>query len=348
MTEVAENPVVITETPASHLSDNPKIVDAIQTHLDAFNDEESPAVEIPEVKETPTEIPTETSVEKPTEEIPSVEKVEEKPIEEAVAALAESTLPAAYVRTAKSRGWTDEEIAQFRTASPDLAMKTFERMHQSRTQEINEWAELGRKNRQGNAPTPSVAVPAPTSAPSLQPINVQEMVERFGNQELIEALAGPINAQIAVLAPLVEGATRAQAQAKQTQQEILGKTVEDFFTAKDMVPFAEHYGKIATITQSQVEVRAKVLETADALISGAAYQGRKLSVEDALTLAHDSVASGLKETIIRDKIRKDVKTREASITLKPTAQGRATAGGPPKDRAELVSRTEDRLAKAFG
>ena len=175
------------------------------------------------------------------------------------------------------------------------------------------------------------------------------MVEKFGNQELIEALAGPVNAAISALTPVLQSVERTQAEAKRTHREALARTVQDFFTAKEMAPYAEIYGQDeANLTKPQFVMRDKVLETADALISGAILQGRTPpSVQDALTLAHDSVASPVRETIIRDKIRKDVKRREANITLRPTAQGRRASGGPPRDRQELFGRTEDRLAKAF-
>jgi hypothetical protein len=343
MAEVAEQPVTQTETPASSV-DDAKVVDAIQSHLDAFNIEsgETPVVEAPVAE------PVEEKVEAPTEEKP-VEAAPEKPVETPVA---DTTLPAAYVRTAKARGWTDQEVIDFTKANPDIALKTFERMHESRTQEIQEWAELGRKVRQNAPSTPAsapVAAPQVQPATGLQPLDVNKLAEQFGQRELIEAIAGPINAQIAALKPLMDSATAAQKQADTARQENLGKLVQDFFTDKTMTPFATVYGKdIAGLTKEQVELRGKVLETADALIAGAAYQGRQLSTQDALALAHDSISSGFKENIIRDQLRTTLTKRQNALTLKPTAQGRKVQGGPPKDRAELVGRTEDRLAKAFG
>jgi hypothetical protein len=353
MADAVETPVasVATETSASRLSDDPKVVDAIQQHLDAFKDSEEP--ETPIAEEKPVE-------EKPVEETPAEvvsptgeTTVEEKPVE--AAAPGASTLPAAYIRTAKARGWTDDEIASFVKQGPDVALKMFERMHESRVKEVQEWAELGRKVRQAPVQPPVVSQTAATTqnplapAASLQPINIQEMVEKYGNEELVKALAGPVNAAIALLNPIVQDATASRAQARQAQMETLAKTVQDFFTDANMAPFAETYGKdLGTLTPAQVETRSKVLETADALIAGAAYQGRQLSVQDALTLAHDSVSSGTKETIIREQIRKNVVKRGKGLTLKPTAQGRRDAGGAPKDRQELIGRTEDRLSKAFG
>jgi hypothetical protein len=328
----------------------------VQAHLDAFDGIEAPDTPVEEsVTVTPAEEPV--AAEPAVEAEPAAEpaKVAEPVAQEPAAAqAAPSTLPAAYVRTAKARGWTDEEIADFSKANPGVALKTFERMHESRTKEINEWAELGRKVRSAPAASASPTSPVPTPAPSaptaLAPINVQEMVDKYGNKELIEALAGPVNAAINALGPIVQGAQAAREQSTKDAQAGLAKSVEDFFGDKTMKGYEAFYGPadFAAKTPAQVEAFKKVLDTADALRAGAAYQGRDLSVNEALALAHDSVASGVKETIIRSQLQTKVQKRNAAISLRPTAQGRREAGGPPKSRQELFGRTEDRLAKAFG
>ena len=353
--EIVEQPVVAptveAPAPASRLSEDPKIVSAVQAHLDAFDDIETPDTPEP-VAETvePAAEPAAEPIEAPAVE-PAAEPVAE-PAAGTSTPVVPSTLPASYVRTAKARGWEDKEIADFAKANPNLALKTFERMHQSRTQEINEWAELGRKTRTVPAPASAPVQPvasAPQVPVALAPINVQEMVEKYGNEDLIKALAAPVNAAIAAMTPLVQGATRAQEQAKRTAVENLGKTIQDFFTDKSMAPYADAYGtRIDSLTAAQIDQRQKVLETADALIAGAAFQGRQLTVQDALTLAHDSVSSGLKTNIVREQLKTSVTKRQHQITLKPTNVGRAAAGGPPRSKQELLGRTEDRLAKAFG
>ena len=90
-----------------------------------------------------------------------------------------------------------------------------------------------------------------------------------------------------------------------------------------------------------------MLEMADALVAGAGQQGRRLSVEDALTLAHDSLTVGVRTQTIRDQIRSQVTTRQKGITLRPGTRGTEKKDGPPRDRAELQQRTADRLARAF-
>lgn len=166
-TETIESAAPVTETPASRSSDDPKIVDAIQEHLNAFND----LVEDGDTPAVPAETPA--AEEKPEEgdETPPPNETEEpKPkTEEAAPALADSTLPAAYFRTAKARGWTDEEITQFHKANPDLSLKTFERMHESRTKEIQEWAELGRKNRPASSGGARLPLLRPPPVPRSNP-----------------------------------------------------------------------------------------------------------------------------------------------------------------------------------
>jgi hypothetical protein len=190
----------------------------------------------------------------------------------------------------------------------------------------------------------------PVASAPLAPINVQEMVEKYGNKDLIEALAGPVNAAISALGPIVQGAQAAREQSTKDAQAGLAKSVGDFFGDKTMKGYESFYGpaNFTEKTPAQVDAFKKVLDTADALRAGAAYQGRELSVQEALTLAHDSVASGVKETAIRSQLQTKVQKRNANITLRPTAQGRRSAGGPPQNRQELMGRTEDRLAKAFG
>lgn len=351
---VAAVPAVEAPAPApGRLADDPKIVSAVQAHLDAFEGIETPDTPIVEVPaEEPAAEPTPVAEpEVPVEELAAAPAAPAAEPAVASTPVVPSTLPAAYVRTAKARGWEDKEIADFAKATPELALKTFERMHQSRTQEINEWAELGRKTRQTPASTvtpSSTVVPANPVPVALAPIDVNAMVEKFGNKELIEALAGPVNAAIAAVAPLARGARQAQEQAKRTAAENLGKTVQDFFTGSDMKPYTDAYGtRVDTLTAPQIEQRQKVLETADALIAGAAFQGRQLSVQNALTLAHDSVSSGLKTNIVRNQLKTSVTKRQHQITLKPTNVGRAAIGGPPRNKAELLGRTEDRLSKAF-
>lgn len=363
MTQVAAKPDG-TQTP-DPASDSKVVEDAIQTHLDAFNaldDSHTPDPPVlPEGDPPPKEDPLVTDDPPAGDPPPKEDPPPVVPAEEAAAEA--STLPAAYRRTAKARGWTDEEYDNFAKADSTLALKTFERMHDSRTKEIQEWADLGRKAQTARQSTETTAEAVPSAAPPVTPttptapaasqfapVDIAALTELYGgNEELVRAIVDPINERFAAMEPFMQNAVAVQAQIAQTQQETLGRIVQEFFASPEIVPYKEAYGTdLTALTPEQTNLRGKVLETADALLAGAAFQGRELSVQDALALAHDSESSSFQAQVIRDQLRKDTTKREKAITLRPTAQGRQDAGGPPRDRTELLARTEDRLRAAFG
>jgi hypothetical protein len=182
----------------------------------------------------------------------------------------------------------------------------------------------------------------------LAPIDIAAMVAKYGNEDLIRELAGPLNMAIQVVQPLVRQAQEQQAVAARTQSETLGKTVQDFFTGEDMDSFKETYGgDLASLKPEQYQSRVKVLELADALVAGARMQGRNLTVEEALQTAHDSVSHDQVTKTVRDSIKKAVVERSKGLTLKPSHLGDQPGIGAPRNRQELEGRTRDRLARAF-
>ena len=351
-------------SPSTSSSDSPAIVASIQGKLDAFNDSTPDPTPAPAPAPKPAD-DSKPNVGEPAKPAPAAEGGDkptagagEKPIEAPAAAAPEaSTLPAAYRRSAKAREWTDAEIDAFFTKDPELALRTLGKIHESRVQEVNQWAAMGRQARpQPSTPElvkPAVVAPTPTPAPelaALSPIDVKAMVAKYGNEALLTELTTPLNAAIAAVQPLLAQAKQQQAQAVQVQMETLGRMVEGYFTSKDMEPYKDVYGAIGNMTNPQLEARQKVLEMADALVAGASMQGRQLKVEEALALAHDATASDLKTKILRDQIAKSAQTRAQGLTLRPTNRGKSPLdrSGPPRDRQELVNRAEERLAAAFG
>ena len=329
------------------LAEDPAIVERIQQDLDAAGE-----IETPEPESTGTPPPAVEGEEKPAEEV-AEPKTSEEPAAAPAAKPETSTLPASYRRSAKARGWEDKEIDDFVASNPDKALQTFERIHSSRVEEVNQWAKIGREHRQGTpareaGPAPAAPVAAdPMSA--LKPVDVKALAEQFGNEDLLTAMAGPLNAAIAAIQPLMARAKQYEEQEQRSARETLGKQVQNFFTSKELQPFSEAYGgDPASLTDAQLQMRAKVLETADSLIAGARFQGRELSTEEALTYAHDAVSSGLKEKVIRETLKTAVTKRAKGITLKPTNRGSTDQGGPPRDRKELENRTSDRLRGIFG
>ena len=73
-----------------------------------------------------------------------------------------------------------------------------------------------------------------------------------------------------------------------------------------------------------------------------------MSVQEALTMAHDSLSVEYRTDVARTELKKKVKTRGAGVTLKPSAaKTKVASGSQPTTRAQLESNVAEQLAKTF-
>jgi hypothetical protein len=139
----------------------------------------------------------------------------------------------------------------------------------------------------------------------------------------------------------------AQSQASQAKAEAdaLGRQIDGFFGSKDLADYAEAYGKSAAdMKPEQMAARQKVLEVAELLVRGARQSGKTLSLEDALTMAHDSTSGPVKTQAVRRQIVEQAKTRNAAISLKPASRNAAPAD---KGRSAIEAKVKTGLASVF-
>lgn len=352
-------------SPATPVRDE-ATVKAISDGLAGVFGTSEPADEPVEQPAAEGETPAATTEEKPGEEAATTEKPEEGTHEEqptgaaanankpaTKAGEAAPTLPDAYVRSLKSRGWTDETIASDYQKLGVGFLDFAERTHRSRNEETAQMAAMGRKARDENAPTqPQQRQQQIAETPSgLKPIDAAKLKEKYGEDEtMIDEIVGPVNAAIEHINKILPAVQQTQQRSQQAESEMLGQRVNEFFAGKELEPYKEVYGNPATATLSgeHVAARNKVLELADALLVGAKLQRRDLSLGEAMQMAHDAVSGDFKEQAVRTTIKKELKQRNQSITLKPTARN-ATGqfkGGGGKD-ARLAAVTAG-LKKAFG
>ncbi len=275
------------------------------------------------------------------------EDKDDETTEGAAPAEADSTLPAAYRRSLKSREWSDAEIDSFYKADPVQAMKTFDRIHASRVAEIQQFSRLGRevkaKEEQDSSKTPAVEMPEG----GLAAIDEDKLVAEYGNEDVVRAIVGPVNAAIAGINSVLPDIRDGAASAQQARNDVLARQIEGFFSADDMDPYREVYGSAAKgLSEGQMEKRQRVLEEADALVTGAAHQGRQLAVSDALVAAHDMVSADYKTKAVRRSLKKTVKARAKGKTLRPTSRGRGGANARPSTRSDLERSVGQKL-KAF-
>jgi hypothetical protein len=258
------------------------------------------------------------------------------------------TLPAAYVRSLKAYGWEDADIQAAMKADPANFMVAAGRIHKNRSDETARWAELGRQSRTRQDQPAGEQKATPAQA-QIKPVDREALVEKYGNEELVGEIVGPVNEAIAQINAVLPDLMTGVQSVQQSRQEALSRQIDQFFGGDELKTYAEFYGKdSASMAEPQIENRNKVLELADALIAGAAQQGRNLTVGEALMLAHDSVSGSFKVQAIRKQVKSAVQARNKGITIRPTQKGSQANDGPAKNRNELESRTRDRLAAVFG
>lgn len=308
---------------------------------DVFKDGDETLSDVPASETPAAEVATEPAKTETEEAAAETETAASEPAEKPTAtAKPASTLPAAYRRSLKAYQWTDEEIANGEKANPEGFAKMAERIHAQRVQQTQQWADLG---RQAKATTPAAEKPA--DAPKYDAAGIAALRQKYGNEPFIDQLEQQSKMmeylQNQVL-PYVE-----QSKARQDEQELntLNKSIDGFFSGEDLKPYHDHYGKGgSTLTDAQVAARMKVLETADLLVRGARATARNITLEDALTMAHDSVSSPIAAKVAVKKVQAAVQQRQASISVRP---GTRAAAPKAAGRSDLEKTVKTGLDKVF-
>jgi hypothetical protein len=346
--------------PATGKFDREALASRISTQFDSIMAEADGTDEATETvgEETPAEVTEETAAaaketpaadeaEKPAEEKPAGQ-TEAEP-EAAAKPVAEKgnapTLPAAYRRSLKAYEWTDEEIDANLKAMGPAFIQTAAKIHANRNKEVQDWAAAGHAAK--HAQTQPAATQT-AAAPGLKPVDAAALKKQYGDEALIDAIVGPVNTAIEQINQMFPQVQAYQKQSQAAQLETLNRQVDGFFGGKEMETYKELYGTAnATLTEPQMAERTKVLELADALIVGARQQKRNLTLDDALQMAHDSVTSGAKEQVAREKIAKQLQTRQQGITLRPSGRKPSPVASPGGARKDLEKKVSSGLAKAF-
>lgn len=259
-----------------------------------------------------------------------------------------STLPATYRRSLKAYGWEDAEIDAALSDNAEQFTLTAMKIHRTRNDEISKFAEAGRRLRQG-VTQDQQSEPVKTTPKKFASIDRDALIEKYGNEEIVDAILGPMQERLTALDQIMPEVRASVASAKRTQQETLGKMIDTFFGGEEMTSYEGLYGKPGTArTPEQTEKFNGVLELADAIVAGAAEQGRNLAFEDAMESAHADISKGFTEKAVRSTIKKTIKKRSKSLSLKPSHGGKSKkSGGKPSTRKQLETKTKAALNKVF-
>lgn len=330
-----------------------ELVEATQARLNILNgdveeeeeDDDQTEESEEESKSTPAEETTEEEEEEEEEQAGEEEEEEESTSEEE--ATEEKTevdgLPEAYIRAAVHQGWDEKEVKDFFEASPEVALRTFAKIHESTNKLSAEFARLGRVE-------PTKETPAKTAT------EANKTTEEDGTLAALKEEYGEDSIMVKAFATMQD--KLAEATKVQVKEEVAPEpdsavqaTVDKFFTDPALKPYAKFYGEgknADTLTVGQMNNRWSMLEMADRIIAGSEKQGREVSPEDAMEMAHLSVSEKHRTEALRTELKSKVKKRAKGVTLKP-AKGKKVVSetDAKKTEKQLESSVSAKLKSMF-
>ena len=285
-------------------------------------------------------------------------------------------LPDAFHRAAEHDGWKPEDIKGFFEADPERALVTFQNIYNSMNRASRDFANLGRIKAEQTRKQVEDTTKADDKIEIKDFIDIAKLKEDYEDTALIDGVVKPLNDALKQVTQEIKSlksqksssaddvafaksdqiaaTQRAEVTAKQADM----KLIDGFFTAEDMKSYKDFYGVIGMgqifqdLQPGQQKNRYEMLQIADQMIAGYAMQGTELSVNDALLRAHLLVTEPIREKVIREEIKSSLTKRNKGLTLRPSAGKKSEAavseGGKPKDKAEVIRRAGQRLAKVFG
>ncbi len=275
----------------------------------------------------------------------------------------EPQLTDAYYRAAIHSGYDEKEIVEFMKANPELAIKTFSKMHDQMNSVSSEFANIGRfKKEQANKAAPDES----TDKPGFKKIDLEKLRTEYPDDALVDVIEQMQNQNQAMFDELDKRPTQAantgqlatdQQNLEADRVKLVGEKIDSFFRGPGMEQYASIYGTLPDkekswegLLPSEKMNRVAVVEQVEELISGAKTLGKDMEVTDALGRAHLLITQPVQEKMIRKDIMDKVRKRSKSITLKPNGSSTpaASKSSKPKTAKDIEARAEERLAKVFG
>lgn len=255
-------------------------------------------------------------------------------------------LPSGHRQAALKRGWTNEEIDHYLETKPNDAVVEFKEIFGTWQKENSLWSERGRQLIAAGKTSEEDGEKskADETSEALAHYDLDALIETHGNEDLLKAIIGPINAVIDRVNDAAKKVSNSENFLRNTEQEALVTVAQNFFKSPEIKPFNETYGiEAQNLTDKQLENRMKLFEQADIMVAGARDHGVDISVQDALERAHILLSQGTRDEALRQSIRDDIKKR--TKTLKGSHQQTSSSDTDrPISDEEMVTRTEARMA----
>lgn len=353
--------------------ENPELVSSVEERLRNLNaitrKEDKPAVSDEESEDSTPEIKDDDEVKDDDQADGSDDSDDSTPVvkDEVKDDKEKVSVPDAYIRAAIHRGWKQEVIDELIESNPKLAKTTLESLYLDVNNASREWSALGRARRdQTLQEQDRTATETVTEATG---VDVKPMIDKlrkeYADDPLIDGVAKLLEdtAKIANAKPKVQvqqGQDQYQtatAHANAAANAAIDQRINSFFSDDVMSPYGEFYGKLklgqsfGDLSHGQQQNRLAVVEEAEMMISGHAMRGIKLEAEEALEKAHFVVTEPVREQVIRDNLKATATKRKKSMTFRPSESKRSPKSesqDKPRNRKELVSKVEQKLASVFG
>lgn len=287
----------------------------------------------------------------------------------------EQTIPPHLIDAARRRGWSEDRIQRLVKADPDLALDTFEQLHEDANELSRRYAEMGRmmSGQAGNTPPQGQGQPPaqpyagqqpplqgqqqfqPPAYQSPQPgpngqqqqggfqqngllptFQFAEEVTKDLDEDFRKGVLDNVASHLNQINDVINNVVvQHQNWIQERQNEVLYQQVDQFFEGQKGYEKLYGAGKDhASLSAEERQARMQVVQEADAIRAGAAYQGRQLTVQEALSMAHNLVSASYTKEAARREVQGQIRKRDGQITVRPTHRS-----GPPVN-------SKDPLAKA--
>jgi hypothetical protein len=257
-------------------------------------------------------------------------------------------IPDSHYRAALHMGMKADEIGALYDQSPELALKTLAKCYEMVNASSKQLGELGQRARQLRETAPEV--------PAQPVVNRKAEVKAMLRKEYDDSPALEALVDLLPDTPVETKAPQSPATERSIDEEIaVRQEINTFFSADDMQPYEDFYGKNASqtgdwrhLTPGQSANRKETCRRAQFILNGAAMAGMPMSAAEALERAHLEVAAPMLEQVVRERIVKSVQKRAAGVTLKPSGSKTPAPAVGAYSKEKAIEETRAELSKLFG
>ena len=270
-------------------------------------------------------------------------------------------IPEHLYRAAQHSGWEPKDIVDLYKQNPKMAEKTFEKLHSDMNNLSQQFSQLGKVVREKQQPAQQQQVQQVQQVQQQDFVDVKKLREQYEDNPLVDMIAALNDglkkavgekSEQPVPQPVVQ-----QQQQNTVQDDMAAlQQINVFLGAKDMGDYNDFYGPIVdankfplldwrTLSPGQQANRHALTQEADLILVGAELVGRKMTIADALTMAHLKLTAPMQGQVARNKVVSQLKKRSKGVTLRTKGTKKAASTGGQMSDEQLEAVTAERLRR---